>query len=93
MTQRLFSLKALFKKLAIPNSLFVEKTFQSNILINVHKDEGNKMKWKSGTTNPKSVVITDFGISTSIRVSDYKRAVGTAGWAPPEQWLGDFLPW
>ena len=51
------------------------------------------MKWKSGTTNPKSVVITDFGISTSIRVSDYKRAVGTAGWAPPEQWLGDFLPW
>ena len=48
------------------------------------------MKWKSGDQNPKSVVITDFGISTSIRVSDYKKSVGTAGWAPPEQWIGKF---
>ena len=51
------------------------------------------MRWKSGDAYPKSVVITDFGISTSIRVSDYKRAVGTAGWAPPEQWLGQFMKW
>ena len=51
------------------------------------------MKWKSGSEHPKSVVITDFGISTSILVSDYKRGVGTAGWAPPEQWLGDFMEW
>ena len=65
----------------------------SNILINVHKDAKNKMKWKSGIKYPKSVVITDFGISTSIRVSEYKRAVGTAGWAPPEQWLGQFMKW
>ena len=49
------------------------------------------MKWKSGPKNPKSVVITDFGISTSIRVSDYKKSVGTAGWAPPEQWIGKFF--
>ena len=47
------------------------------------------MKWKS--ENAKSVVITDFGISTSIRVSDYKKSVGTAGWAPPEQWIGNFF--
>ena len=67
------------------------KIFESNILINVHKEGENKMKWKSG--HPKSAVITDFGISTSIRVSEYKRAVGTAGWAPPEQWLGQFTPW
>ena len=62
-------------------------------MINVHKENNRKMKWKSGPDHPKSVVITDFGISTSIRVSDYKRAVGTAGWAPPEQWLGDFMEW
>ena len=51
------------------------------------------MIWKSGKNYPKSVVITDFGISTSIRISEYKRAVGTAGWAPPEQWLGQFMKW
>ena len=62
-------------------------------MINVHKDDEKKMKWKSGKDHPKSVVITDFGISTSIRVSEYKRAVGTAGWAPPEQWLGQFMKW
>ena len=62
-------------------------------MINVHKENNRKMKWKSGMDHPKSVVITDFGISTSILVSDYKRGVGTAGWAPPEQWLGDFMEW
>ena len=45
------------------------------------------MKWKSGEHHPKSVVIGDFGISTSIRNTDYKKSVGTAGWAPPEQWI------
>lgn len=70
-------------------------------MINVHKEvqkdaEGKEttiIRWKSGKSFKKSVVITDFGISTSIRVKDYKRAVGTAGWAPPEQWLGEFLKW
>ena len=51
------------------------------------------MKWKSGKDYPKSVVITDFGISTSTRVGEYKRAVGTPGWAPPEQWIGQFSQW
>jgi len=67
------------------------KISESNILLNVYKEGENKMKWKSG--NPKSAVITDFGISTSIRVSDYKRAAGTAGWAPPEQWLDQCMKW
>ena len=49
------------------------------------------MKWKSGEDHPKSVVITDFGISR--RVGEYRRANGTAGWAPPEQWLGQFMKW
>ena len=62
-------------------------------MVNVHKNEEKMMKWKSGPRYPKSVVITDFGISTSIRVSEYNRAVGTAGWAPPEQWLGNFMRW
>ena len=61
-------------------------------MINVYNEDPNDkskyMRWKS--EKPKSAVITDFGISTSIRVSEYKRAVGTAGWAPPEQWLGRF---
>ena len=51
------------------------------------------MKWKSGKDHPKSVVITDFGISRSIKASEYKSSMGTAGWAPPEQWLGDFMKW
>ena len=67
-------------------------TFSSNILLHVHKDEANRMKWKSGPSYPKSVVITDFGISRSIRVSEQKRGVGTAGWAPPEQWIGQLSP-
>ena len=58
-------------------------------MINVHEN----MKWKSGKNYPKSVVITDFSISSSLNGSEYKRAVGTAGWAPPEQWLGDFMKW
>ena len=61
--------------------------------MNVHKNNEKLMKWKSGPDHPKSVVITDFGISTSIRVSEYKGAVGTAGWAPPEQWLGNYMSW
>ena len=68
-------------------------------MINVHKNvqkdaegkETTMIRWKSDDT--KSAVITDFGISTSIRVKDYKRAVGTAGWAPPEQWLAEFFEW
>ena len=51
------------------------------------------MKWKSGKNYSKSVVITDFSISSSLNGSEYKRAVGTAGWAPPEQWLGQFMSW
>ena len=62
------------------------KFFSSNILLNVNTEK----KWKSGAENSKSVVITDFGISTSIRVSDHKKSAGTAGWAPPEQWIGKF---
>ena len=58
--------------------------------MNVHTDKEKKMKWKSGPRYPKSVVITDFGMSASIRVSKYKRAAGTPGWAPPEQWLGRY---
>ena len=51
------------------------------------------MKWKSGDLYPKSVVIIDFGISTSIKVSEDQAiwipgmGVGSVGWAPPEQWL------
>ena len=66
------------------------QTFVSNILLDVYKDTNGKYKWKSGEENPKSVVITDFGISNSIRVSDHKKSAGTAGWAPPEQWIGNF---
>ena len=61
--------------------------------MHVHKDKLNRMKWKNGSKYPKSVVITDFGISTSIRVGEYARGIGTAGWAPPEQWLGQFQKW
>ena len=58
-------------------------------MINVHEN----MKWKSGKNYPKSVVITDFSIASSLNDSDDKRAVGTAGWAPPEQWLGQYMKW
>ena len=57
------------------------------------------MKWKSGKDYPKSVVITDFGTSTdldtstSIKVGEDKRAVGTPGWAPPEQWISQSRQW
>ena len=64
--------------------------YLSNILLNVYLDEKNKMKWKHGVEYPKSIVITDFGISSFFRVGEYKRAVGTAGWAPPEQFLDRF---
>ena len=63
-------------------------------MINVHRDEENNMKWKSGATNPKSLAITDFSGITSIRLNrDYMRGAGTAGWAPPEQWIGQFMEW
>ena len=59
-------------------------------MINVHEN----MKWKSGKNYPKSVVITDFSNASSLNDSThYKRAVGTAGWAPPEQWLGQYMKW
>lgn len=54
------------------------------------------MKWNQDS---KSVVITDFGTSTSMKVSDEKlcwisrMGIGTAGWAPPEQLLGKCLEW
>ena len=51
------------------------------------------MKWKSGKDFPKSVVLTDFGTSTSIRDNEYKLAVGTPGWAPPEQWISQSRQW
>merc|ERR1712176_714928 len=54
------------------------------------------MGWKSGKDNPKSVVITDFGISileTSMRfvTKANKNSMGTAGWTSPEQWPGDCM--
>ena len=64
--------------------------YLSNILLNVYFDEKNKMKWKHGIEYPKSIVITDFGISSFFRVGEYKPACGTAGWAPPEQFLDRF---
>ena len=48
------------------------------------------MKWKSGNQYPKSVVIADFVIPTKLTRS-IRKSVGTAGWAPPEQWIGKFL--
>ena len=36
-----------------------------------------------------SVVITDFGISTSIHFEGRPKKAGTPGWAPPEQFLGE----
>ena len=65
--------------------------YLSNIMINVHKDRQNKMKWKQG---PKNVVITDFERATSVRVGQsYMAGKGTPGCAPPEQWLGQFMKW
>ena len=55
------------------------------------------MKWKD--EDPKSVVITDFGISKSMKVSEYKlpwssrMGIESAGWAPPEQWLSKTMGW
>ena len=46
-------------------------------------------KWIEDPAIPDSVVITDFGISTSIRVKDSPKKAGTPGWAPPEQFLGE----
>ena len=51
-------------------------------------NENNQIKWKSGRNNTKSVVLTDFELfqpnETDRSITD--RIVGTAGWAPPEQW-------
>ena len=60
-------------------TIFVE-TKVSNILINVYRNGGEKMKWKK--SDHKSVVITDIQIFEKIS------ELGTAGWAPPEQYLG-----
>ena len=51
------------------------------------------MKWKRGKDYPKSVVITDFGTSISLSAGEDKRVVGTPGWAPPEQWIGQTRKW
>ena len=58
-------------------------------MINIHKDEENKLKWKSGKEHPQSAVITDLTI-TNARTVEFMSGMGTAGWAPPEQWLGQF---
>ena len=54
-------------------------------------NENNQIKWKSGCNN--SVVLTDFELfqpnETDRSITDRSitdRIVGTAGWAPPEQW-------
>ena len=60
-------------------------------MINVHKDRENKMRWKRES---KSVVITDFELALSVRVDQsYMSGKGSIGWAPPEQWLGQFMEW
>ena len=61
-------------------------------MINIYKNHNNKLKWKSGEEHPQSVVITDITISDD-PVTEYMSGMGTAGWAPPEQWLGQFMKW
>ena len=61
-------------------------------MLNIYKDNENKLKWKSGIENSHSVVIADITISDA-PVTEYMKGVGTAGWAPPEQWLGQFMKW
>ena len=58
-------------------------------MINIHKDEKNKLKWKSGYEDWQSVAITDITISSAPK-QEFMSGMGTAGWAPPEQWLGDW---
>ena len=63
-------------------------------MLNVYKKGEKRLKWKSGCEHPTSVVITDFGMATSIQSGESKDiGVGTAGWAPPEQWLGESMIW
>ena len=63
-------------------------------MLNVDKDTNGKFQWKSGEKNPKSVVITDYGISSFFQSIDQQESAGTAGWAPPEQWIRKFfVPW
>ena len=62
-------------------------------MINVHRDEKNKMKWKSGPKYPNSLAITDYGALANNPISGHMRGAGTVGWAPPEQWLGQFMQW
>ena len=70
------------------------ENFQSNIMINVHTNEESVVKWKSGPEHAKSAVITDYEPVGSIRFRDrYMNGKGTAGWASPEQWLGQFTKW
>ena len=52
----------------------------SNILINVEIDKHNRIKWNDESS--KSLVISDY------QMFEASRAFGSAGWAPPEQWLG-----
>ena len=62
--------------------------------MNVHKDGEYVVKWKSGPEYAKSVVITDYEPAGSIGFRDrYMDGKGSAGWASPEQWLGQFMKW
>ena len=51
----------------------------------MHKDGSKRMRWKNGSNYPKSVVISDFQIFETDEI------FGSAGWAPPEQWLGQII--
>ena len=62
-------------------------------MIRIHKDEDNKIKWKSGKEHPQSVVITDLTITQVDQAEEFMSGMGTAGWAPPEQWLSQFMKW
>ena len=51
----------------------------------MHKAGSKRMRWKNGSNYPKSVVISDF------QIFETEEIFGSAGWAPPEQWLGQFI--
>ena len=51
----------------------------------MHKAGNKKMRWKNGSEYPKSVVISDFQFFETDGI------FGSPGWAPPEQWLDQFI--
>ena len=61
-----------------------------NIFVNVNP---HSHTWKK--EDPKSVVITDFGISASMNdsINMRNRGSGTPGWSPPEQFLCNDSSW